>query len=363
MTNRFHLSPIEVLAKFNEFNLPKNFCIVPFTNIILNPGGAVSICRQKGTKHIVGHLKDNTIEEIWNNDFLKKWRSEFLAGEVSICAEEIKNDSCHLGSGSYFYIEKANLDVTQKKLPIKITANFNGKCNLKCKMCDVWTLQNGFYDSINFWEELEINFFPFIEEVELLSGEPFIQEDTWRLIDAVSKVNPNCIWSFTTNAHYELTDFMKSKLDKVIIKNIIMSVDSFVPERYQAIRLGGNLERVMTTLNQFKEYNLTRTKEQKIALNLHFLVMKDNYDEIYSVIELCEKNDFMLILNVMQEPVEDSILSFPNDKKQAILEDLLKHPHLHHLKRAARVLNSIIYTLPKVDQAYYFGQLAIKLKA
>ena len=135
-----------ILFFFAKFKINLFF----FTNIILNPSGNVSICRQKGTEHIVGSLNDNTIEEIWNSDYLKKWRNEFLTGEISICKSEIANDSCHLSSGNYFYFSSVELDTTQSDLPMKLTANFNGQCNLKCKMCDVWVMENGYYDRINY---------------------------------------------------------------------------------------------------------------------------------------------------------------------------------------------------------------------
>lgn len=361
MTNKYHLTPIEVLSKFNEYSLPKNFCIVPFTNIILNPEGDISICRQKGTKHIVGSLKNNTIEEIWNNDYLKKWRSEFLNGDINICKNEIQSDACHIGSGSYFYIDKAQIDIVQDNLPIKLTANFNGKCNLKCKMCDVWTLSNGFYDRINYWEELNTKFFPYIQEVEMLSGEPFIQNDTWKLISQISKINPMCIWSFTTNAHYELTNEMKSELDKIEIKNIIVSIETLNEKKYEKIRIGGRLDRVKKTISQFNQYNESRSPESKISLNIHFLVLKDNLDEIDDVIKFCDENKFMLILNCLVEPSEMSLKSLSSMDVESRIKELLSS-EIYFIKRKMRIIMFLINLLPKIDQASYLSEIKELIK-
>ena len=109
MLNDFHLSPVEVLSKFDELSLPRHFCVVPFTNLILNPSGKVSVCRQKGTDHYIGDLTTSTIEEIWNSEYLKSWRKEFLDGNPNICKKEIENDQCHLGSGSYFFLKDVSL--------------------------------------------------------------------------------------------------------------------------------------------------------------------------------------------------------------------------------------------------------------
>lgn len=357
MTNKYHLTPIQVLSTFSEYSLPKNFCIVPFTNIILNPDGDVSICRQKGTKHVVGSLKENTVEEIWNNEYLKKWRSEFLSGNVEICRSEIQSDACNIGSGSYFYINKAHLDIEQKNLPIKLTANFNGKCNLKCKMCDVWTLSNGFYDQINYWDELREKFFPFIEEVEMLSGEPFIQADTWRLIQEVSIVNPNCIWSFTTNGHYELSEQMIYHLNKIKIKNIIISLETLNAQKYSEIRIGGKLERVMRTLSQFKDYNKKRLVNEKISINIHFLVMEDNWIELDNIIKYCDENEFMLILNCLVDPPDQSLANKEYAEKIKIVENIINTSTRNNLSRKVRVLFFLTESLTNIDKAYYLDRI------
>lgn len=360
MNNKYHVSPLEILTKFNELNLPKNFCIVPFTNIILNPSGNVSICRQKGTEHIVGSLNDNTIEEIWNSDYLKKWRNEFLTGEISICKSEIANDSCHLSSGNYFYFSSVELDTTQSDLPMKLTANFNGQCNLKCKMCDVWVMENGYYDRINYWKELEEKFFPYIKEIELLSGEPFVQKDTWRLIDSVSSLSPDCLWSFTTNAHYELTSNMKSKLDKVKIKNIIFSVDSFNSNRYEKIRVGGKLSRVVKTIEQYIEYNKSRS-DNRITFELHFLFMRDNWDELLNVLSISDKYGFLLTLNILHIPSHDSVLSTSRQKRRKILDYYLKASSAEELRRLTRVIVPIIRSLDKLESAHYLLEFKNKI--
>ena len=83
-------APQEILKLFKQHKLPENFCIIPFVNMIFNPGGSVSVCRQKGTEHQVGHLDENSIEDIWNNSYMQKWRNEFLTGEVKICKKEMR---------------------------------------------------------------------------------------------------------------------------------------------------------------------------------------------------------------------------------------------------------------------------------
>ena len=129
------------------------------------------------------------MDEIWNNEFIQSWRQEFLSGNVQICKNEQSRDACHLWSSNYHFFDDAKISVTQEKKILKVTANFNGQCNLECKMCHIWKMENGYYDKNEFWKNAEIDFFPYIKEIELLSGEPFIQKDTYKLIDVISSLN------------------------------------------------------------------------------------------------------------------------------------------------------------------------------
>ncbi|MCF8058913.1 MAG: SPASM domain-containing protein [Bacteriovoracaceae bacterium] len=346
-------TPLELLELFSENNLPENFCIVPFTNLILNPNGDVGVCRQKGTKHVVGNILGKSLDEIWNSDELKSWRQEFLTGNISTCAKEIKNDSCHLSPDNYTLFPLIELSEIQSQPLLKLTANFNGQCNLKCTMCDIWMMENGLYDRIGFWDRAETDFFPYIKEIELLSGEPFIQKDTYRLIEKISEVNPDVLWSFTTNAHWKLTDKIKSQLDKIKIKNIICSVDSLDPVLYSSIRKEGRLEVVLQTIKDLKTYEKSRDERglSPLSLTLHFLVMKNNYHELPVVVDFVDSMAMRLTINNCYEPKELSLWSLPPEEEFEVAMSVLKNCDETKLKRLTRFFLSVANDLPKIDKA------------
>src|SRR5690606_32238580 len=202
----------------------------------------------------------------------------------------------------------------------KLTANFNGKCNLQCQMCDIWQKPNGLYDEINFWEPAKKNIFPFLKEIDMLSGEPFIQPDTYRLIDEVTKVNTSCQWTITTNAHWKLSDKIKADLDKIYIKNIIFSVDSLDKDTYYKIRYPGKLDFVLENIDKFIEYNNSRPirGQNTISLVLNFLVQKDNWKEVSNVIDYCEKKGIIPFITFLYVPNEFSVLDFATEKRLEI---------------------------------------------
>ncbi len=353
-------TPLEILDMFAKNRLPKNFCVVPFSNLIFNPNGDVGVCRQKGTDHVLGNIKTDSVEDIWNGEYLTKWREEFLSGDVKICAKEIHNDSCHLSGDNYSLFPQIELNAVQSQSFLKLTANFNGQCNLKCTMCDIWMMQNGLYDQIGFWEKANKDFFPYIKEIEMLSGEPFIQKDTYRLIDEVSAINPDVLWSFTTNAHWKLNKKIKESLDKIYIKNIICSIDSLDPLLYANIRKEGRLETVLNNVAELKNYNEERMARGLSPLNLtlHFLVMRNNWHELPAVVDFVDRMGMRLTINNCYEPSELSLHSLPNEEELAIAYQVLEMCESHHLQRLMRFFMGVAFDLEPVQKA----ELLLKIK-
>jgi len=335
----------------------EKFCLMPFVNIILEPNGSVGLCRHKGTEHSLGNLKQNTWQEIWNGPEAQRWRQEFLSGEPVTCKKEIKDQHCNLCP------ELGKMMLPKKQLresmgtPLRLTANFNGRCNLQCQMCDVWKLPNDFYTEENFWASAREHLFPQLKEIDMLSGEPFIQADTFKLIDEVSLVNPSCKWSITTNAHWKLNQKIIDGLNKIEIKNIILSVDSLDPNIYKKIRYPGNLERVLATIEDLREYETQRGKGRELNMNLNFLVQKDNWHEIPEVIDYCLSRNIHPFITFCYIPSEHSLLTLDIKMREKILRSFLKNLTWGELALSHRILNPLISSLAKIDQSNYLLEL------
>lgn len=358
----FH-TPEEILSLFKRRNLPANFCLVPFTNLIFNPGGRISVCRQKGTDHSIGHLEKNTLNEIWNNDYIQTWRQEFLSGNVKICKNEQSRDTCHLWSSNYHFFEEAVLKPVLDEKFIKVTANFNGQCNLECKMCHVWKMENGYYDKNDFWKNAETKFFPYIKEIELLSGEPFIQKDTYKLIDVISAVNSDCYWSLTTNAHWNLNAAVIKSLDKINVKNIIISLDSLKPDTFSDIRKKGSLDKILKTIDDLLDYDKQRIQlgRTSLGLTLHFTAMRDNFLEILDIITFCEQKGLRHSMRTLVEPEPLSVLTLPYDDRLNLLHQFINTASRSQLKKAMRVARPLTEQLEPVDRARMFDLMFQKL--
>lgn len=355
---------LEVRKKIKDHGQHEtNFCLVPFTTIILEPDGQVGMCRHKGHNFPIGNIKDNTISEIWNGPVAREWRREFLEGKPSKCAQETTHRHCQHCPENNKLLEYVEFSEVQTKPILKFTANFNGKCNLQCQFCDVWQLPNGLYNDINFWEPAKREIFPHLKEMDMLSGEPFIQKDTYRLIDEVSEVNKVCQWIFTTNMHWKLTDNIKGSLDKIFIKNMIFSVDSFIPDVYAKVRHPGKLDFVLANIEAMQTYNSERveTGKNEIRFILNFLTQKDNWKEIGNAIDYCESRGIIPLITFLYIPSKFSLNDLSEDERMEILDFYMTDLSQKKVIQAMKVITPLLESLSPLNKACALFALKDKL--
>ena len=245
----------------------KTFCIYPFYNINSNTDGSVKLCcnirdnshvkKNDGTEYNLG--KDS-IDEIWNSDYLKNTRSKMLAGEkVNDCKdcyrhEELSGSSSRTQSNKQYLhnpkiLKAVNDFIITHKVSIthlnSVELRLGNVCNLACNSCwgysssrvndermkilkqeDVtskyrvlWSSELSIPDDINKWyknsvykaniETIAMN----LERVYITGGEPtLIKENRTLLQNLIDSGNTNCFISFTTNgttSDGELLDLLR----------------------------------------------------------------------------------------------------------------------------------------------------------
>ncbi len=289
------------------------FCPIPFLQLQLNPLGDVSACCYSG-EYKVGDVHRSTIEEIWNGEVMRRWRREFLTGEVKICQTPISTFQCQK---NYQHLNHLiDFSEIQTRMPQRLDLRLNGKCNLECVMCDVWSQPNGMYDKSDFWQIGPEKIFPFLKEVDMLGGEPFIQKDTFRFIDEVVKVNATCTWGFITNCHYRLSPQLLATLEKLELRHIHMSLDAVRPETYAKVRLKGDLKKVMETVKGFIEFRNNRASRGKnFALFASFCVQRDNWFELPEFFDFCDQHNLEPIIQEVIGREQLSLQGLSSDEK------------------------------------------------
>ncbi|PIP91237.1 MAG: hypothetical protein COW01_06190 [Bdellovibrionales bacterium CG12_big_fil_rev_8_21_14_0_65_38_15] len=287
------------------------FCPIPFIQLELSPLGSVSACCFSG-EYKVGDVADQTIEEIWNGEIIQTWRNEFLTGDIKICEKAIKNFGCQKNYQHLNHL--VEYKVIQSKMPQRLDLRLNGKCNLECVMCDVWSQPNGLYDKSDFWSIGPEKIYPYLKEVDMLGGEPFIQKDTFRFIEEVSKINKDCTWGFITNCHYRISKQLRDGLDGLKIRHIHLSMDAITTKTYAAIRLKGDFERVLETVMDYVSIRNEREIQGRgFTLFASICVQRDNWHELPEFLNFCDKHR---IQPIVQELIGKHELSLQELKPQ-----------------------------------------------
>jgi cyclic pyranopterin phosphate synthase len=289
------------------------FCPIPFLQLELTPLGKVSACCYSG-EYEVGNVDRQTLVEIWNSEKLRRWRREFLTGDVRICKAPMEVFGCQK---NYQHLnELVELAEFQAELPRRLDLRLNGKCNLECVMCDVWSQPNGLYDKSDLWEVGPERIFPFLKEVDMLGGEPFIQRDTFRFIEEVQRVNPDCTWGFITNAHYRMSPYLQGILEPLKLRHIHLSLDAVTKDTYAKVRLKGDWTRVHETVLAFVELRNRRAQEGRgFALFASMCVQRGNWFELPDFFAYCERHNLQPIIQEVIGREHLSLQGLSTDEK------------------------------------------------
>lgn len=330
-----------------ERKLPENFCAVPFASLIFNPTGEVGCCREQGNKHVIGNIREQTVGEIWNSGKIRAWRREFLTGNIKTCRDHIRDRGCNRVQFNQELLQWIELSEFQTTPPKRISPDFNGKCNLECRMCTIWKGPNGLYDGTGFWELAEKELFPFVRQLDPLAGEPFVQKDFYRLIDIIARVNPGARWRITTNAHWKFTPYIRKELSKICLFGLNISLDSISGKQYAAIRKKGNLKTVLMTIDRLIAFRDERRKEGKgFQIVINTTIQRGNAAEITGFIDFALQKKCFPLIQFLYEPAKYSLLTLSRKKRIKILGHIFENMTLSKLAYVQRVIEPLFASLP-----------------
>lgn len=222
------------------------FCMHPFTGLATNEDGKILVCCRS---HAIANIKDQSLEQAWNNDTMRRIRKQVLnderppecepcfsledQGVESLRQRHIKGVIPEARINLYpDALDKLDQDYF---MPFEIPTmelKTNNLCNLKCRMChpldstswNDWNEVEEFYvkegnflpkvindlglkkkpfidsfaDKDHFWENLERNA-PYFRRVEFAGGEPLMDPNHYKILDLLSKYGENIEIKYATN--------------------------------------------------------------------------------------------------------------------------------------------------------------------
>jgi MoaA/NifB/PqqE/SkfB family radical SAM enzyme len=226
--------------------ISKTFCMHPFTGLATREDGAIKVCCRS---HPIGFIQDSTLEEIWNNDNMRRIRQQVLSGQrPPECAPCFNLEDQGVESLRQRHtagiIPEARINLYPRALDSMcadysmpfafptMELKLNNLCNLKCRMCNPtdstswndWSQVEEFYSKENnylvksiqelkliespyldkftdnpaWWTSLE-KLLPYFRRVEFAGGEPLTDPTHYRILDMLKPYAHDIEIKYATN--------------------------------------------------------------------------------------------------------------------------------------------------------------------
>lgn len=376
------------------------FCMHPFTGLATREDGAVQMCCRS---HPVGFIQSQTLEEIWNNDTVKRIRKQVLSNErpaecepcFSLEDQGVESLRQRHISGKIpearinLYpktLDKLNADFTMPFEIPTIELKLNNLCNLKCRMChpmdstswNDWNEVEEFYvkdnnvisilvDKLNLKSKPYLGHFdnnqewwnsfkkllPFFRRVEFAGGEPLMDPYHYKILDMLAPYGANIELKYATN----LSKLGLPNTDQNIytywpkFKSIAVNVSiDGVGDVYEYIRGNASWNKLVSNIEEIKKFpNISRIVGA-CTVQVGNILTLDNIAETFL-------DEFQIIFHThrVSYPKELSAQVLPKQLKNKAIEKLIllkqKVSDFALAKTNEKVLQ---YTLGQIDDNINF---------
>jgi MoaA/NifB/PqqE/SkfB family radical SAM enzyme len=337
----------------------------PFTGLATREDGAIKVCCRS---HPIGNIQDNTLEEIWNNESMKRIRKQVLTGyrppECEPCFRledqgveslrqrhingNIPEARIKLYPNS---VHSMNKDFTMPFEIPTIELKLNNLCNLKCRMCNPtdstswndWNEVEEFYakednylvkniqalklmespyldkftDNPKWWSSFE-KLLPYFRRVEFAGGEPLTDPTHYSILEMLQPYAKDIEIKYATN----LTSLGKGKRTifeywpafKSVAVNV--SIDG-IGDSYEYIRGNASWSELIANIKEIQKIPNVSRIVGAVAVQVSNILILDQMIEYFL-------NDLGIVFytNMVNYPQVLSIQSIPATLKKDTVHKL-----------------------------------------
>jgi sulfatase maturation enzyme AslB (radical SAM superfamily) len=347
-------------------NTSKTFCLHPFTGLATREDGAIQACCRS---HPVGWIQEQTLEEIWNNDTIRRIRKQVLHNEwpkeCHACqlAESNGVESLrqrHIEpripeSRVTLYPDALKFLKDDYTMPFEIPTmeiKLNNLCNLKCRMChpmdstswndwdqveDFYKKENNFMvkviqdlnlknkpyldkfeDNPGWWASFE-KLLPYFRRVEFAGGEPLMDPQHYKILDMLKPYGNNIEIKYATNGTTLGIKGGRTVHDywphfRSVAVNV--SIDG-IGESYSYIRGNGDYQDVVDNINIIKQIPNVRRIVGAVAVQVSNILILDKMIE-----EFLDKLGIIFYTNMVNYPNALCPQVLPQELKDLAIERL-----------------------------------------
>lgn len=280
----------------------ETFCFAPFSSMYLDQFGDVRACCQH-TDVPLGNVQHDSLVDIWHGRVTAELRDAVRVGDLTkgcaFCQWQTSE-----GSDDVAYARNFDLLATPDPKPAwprQLEFSISNTCNLRCEMC------NGDFSSAirsqrehraplpnvypeSFFAELR-EVLPHVSQINVLGGEPFLSQESMRVLEIVAEVNPAMKVTIATNA--TIWNRRVSDLVERLQPNVVISLDGITAGTFEGIRIGADFDRVMENLDRFDD----AARRHGTEVSLAHCLMRSNWWEFADFLAFAERRGFDVGIN------------------------------------------------------------------
>lgn len=331
----------------------KALCYAPFVQLSFTPDGNASVCCMSRSMPI-GNVSDSRLREIWEGARARVYREALQADYFPEGCESCEWQMRQGRLEDHPILAFDDLPPAENfQWPTQLEFAVSNRCNLGCVMCSgdlssfirrrdgLAPLPQVFGE--RFFEDLR-EFLPHVHSTSFLGGEPFLQEECYRIWDMMIELESKATVFVTTNG----TVFNK-RVERVLERlpfDIAISIDGVSREVVEGIRVNARYDILMQNVRKFQQYALQRKKDwtERYLVQLNFCLMRHNWQEMGGFFLLAEEFESRVWVAPVWSPSEHSLFSLPPDQLRRVAEHLDREseqilPKLGPLNRSQWVAN------------------------
>lgn len=308
-------------------------CYAPFTSMVFDSIGRVRVCCVN-FEHILGDIKKERLDEIWSGarigalrealrryDFSKGcgycyWKLTAGVGEKSLADATLiasKYDAFSVEADGPFW-------------PKHLEFHLSNRCNLECQTCF------GEYSHLirekreklppypmaygeQFFSDLR-KYLPHLRFAQFLGGEPFLIPEMYRVWDMLieDKLTPHC--HVNTNGTV-FSERVERVLEHLAV-SLNLSIDSHIPERFEAIRTNAKFDKFLRNYRRFREI----CDRRQTTLRFMFTLSRLNWDEFPDFLLFAEDLGVAVSVAECFNPKPLSLFTLPADQLAEVVNQL-----------------------------------------
>ena len=396
--------------------MKNTICALPWTHLNIIPRGKVyPCCLTTDFTGYAGDLNTQTIEEIWNGDYLKNVRVQMMNGEEpSMCSrcfesESSSGTSTRLHHNNYFATKLEEIPIiTQsdghvEKVDLRYwDFRFSNLCNYKCRTCGPEYSSSWIPDAKKLgWLKADDNSKVFeiesvnestnvtflekyvnvVEKVYFAGGEPLLMDEHWQILDMLDRNKRyNVVLTYNTNLS-KLTYKNKNVIDywEKWGHNIWLwpSIDE-IDDRAELIRSGTDWKNVENNLREVSKINIhIRPSITVSCMNVHRIpeiinrlvemgVVKKDYENYtnfsINVVEFGAHFHVSVLSDETRLKVKDKLEKFISDYNSRFNVDISnKFLHLFwHLEKPHNPKNAVRFKTEMIALDKIRGENSVK---